>query len=265
VTPTTPEVGQIVTFDASGTTDEGAACRDRCTYSWGFDDGTTGSGRVTTHAFSTARSYNVALTVADPAGSVVTTRQLVAVSAVTAPSVSLSVSPNPPVVDQQATFTATATPSTGHSIVRYDWNFGDGNSVSTTVPTVTRTFTTNTTRTVTVTATDDRGQTGNATLSVTPGFGPAAPAAVATVSPSTAQPRGTVLAFDASGSTTGNGATITEYTWIWGDNTSNTVTSSSQTTHTYATTLPAGTYIVRLIVRDNLGRTATTTLSVTVT
>jgi PKD repeat protein len=70
-----------------------------------------------------------------------------------------------------------------------------------------------------------------------------------------------VLNFDGSGSAAvAVGATIVEYTWTWGDGTA--ASSGAQTTHTYSA---AGTYVVRLTVRDSLGRTGTVTVSVTVT
>ena len=113
-----------------------------------------------THSFSVARSYNVALTVTDAAGIVVTARQFVTPLAPASPTVTLAVVPNPPLVNQQATFTATATPAPNHSIVQYDWNFGDGTNATTFSRTTTKTYTTMGTFAVVVRATDDLGQVG---------------------------------------------------------------------------------------------------------
>ena len=67
------------------------------------------------------------------------------------------------------------------------------------------------------------------------------------------------IEFDGLGSTTAPGVSIVEYTWVWGDGSSNTVTSSAQTKHSFSS---AATYVVRLTIRDRLGRTATTTVTV---
>ena len=58
----TASVGEIVTFDGSGSydIDDGIA-----TYDWVFGDETTGSGETTTHAYSIMKMYTVTLTVKD--------------------------------------------------------------------------------------------------------------------------------------------------------------------------------------------------------
>ncbi len=262
MTPTAPEVAQSVTFDASATTDEGSRCDDLCTYAWDFGDGVTASGRVTTHAFAQGRSYTVTLTVTDRAGTSASTRQVLAVTAPAAPTVTLAVSPAAPVVDQQATFTATATAASGHSIVRYDWNFGDGTSASTTGRTAVKTFTTNLTRVVTVTAVDDLGQTASASLSVSPAFAAAVPVANFSISPTGAASRvGLDINFDGSDSTVGTGASIASYVWNWGDGNAIATSSSPRISHSFAA---EGTYSVRLTVTDSLGRTATVVKTVTI-
>lgn len=169
--PASPVAGDGVTFDASGTTDEGSVCGASCTYSWDFGDGSTGSGRVVLHAYSSGGNKLVTLTVADAIGATaVTTRTAV---------------------------------------------------VATSAP----------------------------------------PTASITVSPSGNRPAGTALNFDGGGSAAvAVGASIVEYTWIWGDGTA--AGSGEQATHTFGA---AGTYVVRLTVRDSLGRTATATVSITVT
>lgn len=258
VSPTAPETLQTVTFDASGTTDEGAVCDDRCTYAWDFGDGASATGRIATHAYTVGSTYTVALTVTDAAGTVVSMRTVVTIAAPAAPTVSLAVAPAAPVVDQQATFTATATAATGHSIVGYAWDFGDGTTQTTTTPTVTKTFLSSQTAVVTVTVTDDRGQTGNASLSVTPTF----PATASfSVSPSGANVAGTTLSFNASESTVGIGTTIASYHWDFGDGTAPVTLATPVIAHVFAV---AGTYVVHLTITDNLGRTATKLASVVV-
>ena len=258
--PTAPEVQQIVTFDASATTDEGGPCGSACTYAWNFGDGTTGSGRVVTHRYTIGRIHTVTLTVVDAAGVIDEDRQTISVSQVNAPTVSLSVSPVSPAVEQQATFTATATAAPGHSVQTWAWDFGDGTTQTTSGPTVSHAFSTTGSHGVSVTVTDDLGQTGRASLSVTVTSGIAFPAPAFTVSP-TAPTIGQTVSFNASGITAVNGATIVEYLWNFGDNTPEVSSASSSTSHDFAT---AQTFVVRLTVTDSEGRTATITRDVTV-
>ncbi|MCK5711629.1 MAG: PKD domain-containing protein, partial [Hyphomicrobiaceae bacterium] len=58
-------VGESVTFDGSGSYD---IDNDINTYEWNFGDGSTGTGEMTTHAYTTAGIYTVTLTVADNGG-----------------------------------------------------------------------------------------------------------------------------------------------------------------------------------------------------
>lgn len=256
VSPAVPEVNQLASFDATPTTDEGAQCLDACTYTWNFDDGGTATGRVVTHRFTTARPYNVALTVTDASGVEVSLRQLVNVSSPAAPTVLLTVAPNPPILNQQATFTATATPAANHSIVQYEWNFGDGTTSSTSVRTVTKTYSALGTIAVTVRAIDDLGQMGAASLTLTIGSGINA---TFTISPT--NPRAnTAVNFNAASSTPSNGATISQYDWDWGDG--STSSSSSPTIqHTYTVDRI---FVVRLTITDSQGRVGTITQNVTV-
>jgi PKD repeat protein len=262
VTPQVPEVNQAATFDASGTTDEGGPCGSACTYTWNFDDGGTATGRVVTHAFTTARAFNVMLTVRDVTGVEAVLRQLVTVIAPSAPIVTLAVAPNPPVVNQLATFTATATPAPNHSIRQYEWNFGDGTTATTSSNTVTKTFTTRGVFEVTVRATDDLGQVGAASLRVDLNTGvPTGITAVFTFSPT--NPRaGDAVNFNAASSTPSGGATITEYRWDFGDGTPPVTMSTPTIQHPFA--VGDRIYVVRLTVVDSQGRTAPTTQNVTV-
>ena len=258
VAPEAPQVSQVTTFDASATTDEGAACGSVCTYSWNFGDGNTGTGRIVTHSFTVARIHTVTLTVTDAVGLTADTRQAVSVAAVDAPTVTLTVSPASPAVNQQATFTATAVAATGHSIQTWAWNFGDGTTQTTGAPTVSKAYSTVGTYGVSVTVTDDLGQTGRASLSVTVTSGITFPTPFFTFSPN--DPIiGQTVNFNASGITGANGATITEYTWDFGDGSSTETKSEPTITHAFSTDQ---TFVVRLTVTDSAVRTDTRTRDV---
>ena len=61
--PSAPVPGQVVRFDASATTVDGAACGSACIYRWEFNDEATREGQVVEYAFENDGFYNVALTV----------------------------------------------------------------------------------------------------------------------------------------------------------------------------------------------------------
>lgn len=61
ISPTSPDVNETITFDASASTAGGNESMD--SYTWNFGDGTDGSGRVTTHSYVSAGSYVAKLTV----------------------------------------------------------------------------------------------------------------------------------------------------------------------------------------------------------
>src|SRR6266850_1441898 len=164
VTPAAPEINTVATFDATTTTDEGQQCLNQCTYQWNFDDGATATGMVVAHTFTVARGFNVALTVTDAAGLVSTLRRIVTPTFPPPPTVTLIVSPNPPVVGQDATFNAVGTAAPNHQVVRYDWNLGDSVTTSTSGGNVTHTYSTRGIYTVTVRAIDDLGNAGSTSL-----------------------------------------------------------------------------------------------------
>ena len=60
--PTSPAVLDPVTFDASGSSLDGASCGSACSYSWDFGDGSSGSGLVLQHTFTSSGVFNVTLT-----------------------------------------------------------------------------------------------------------------------------------------------------------------------------------------------------------
>jgi PKD repeat protein len=63
--PASPDEGQVVSFDASGSSDPDGAI---AAYEWQFGDGATGTGVTITHQYAFADSYSVVLTVTDSEG-----------------------------------------------------------------------------------------------------------------------------------------------------------------------------------------------------
>lgn len=257
-TPTAPEKGVSVRFDASTTTDEGAVCLDACTYSWNFDDGSTGTGRIVSHVFATAGPRTVTLTVTDAAGTSASTANSVTVADVVAPTVTLAVSPNPPLTDQPATFTATATPASGHGISSYFWTWGDGNTQTTFEPTVNKSYSEVGTYVPSVRVTDDLGQTATASLQFT--IVSSGVIASFTVSPTNSTTANEVN-FNGVASTAPGGATIASWTWDFGDGSAVVTEDDPTTEHTFSL---ARTYVVRLTVTDSTGATGTVTVNVTI-
>lgn len=258
VTPTSPEVNQVTTLDASATTDEGATCLDLCTYSWDLGGEATRTGRIITYRFQSARIYNVALTVTDRSGASATTRTNVTVTAAARPTVTFTSTPTSPVAGQLVTFTTTTTVATNHTITQFSWNFGDGSSSQTTNASITHAFSPAGTYVVTVTVTDDLGQTASSTGTVSIGQ---AITASFNFSPTNPRVRDEVT-FDGSASTA-PGATIIEWVWDFGDgeDPGPEIHTQARASHVY---LIQRTFVVRLTVRDSQGRTGTTTQNVAV-
>ena len=68
-TPSSPYVGQVVTFNGSAASPRGLAL----TYQWAFGDGGTGTGANVTHTYTSTGTYTVTLTAQDTAGSTAST------------------------------------------------------------------------------------------------------------------------------------------------------------------------------------------------
>jgi PKD repeat protein len=258
VSPTAPQVMDLVTFDASTTTNGGAACSTLCTYAWDFGDGTSATGQVTTHQFRTTGTFLVRLTVTDARGATATAVQSLTVAPGTPPTVSFTTSPANPGVNQDVFFNASASEAAvGRTISRYEWNFGDGNFGSGMI--VTHRFAAGGNYQIALEVVDDAGSIGRstATLQIGPVLGPEP---VATMTCAASGPR--TASCNASASRPGTGSNIESYTFNWGDGTAEEVVTGPLQTHVY---MFAGTFTVTMTVRDTLGRTAAVQVTVTVT
>ncbi|WP_304504479.1 PKD domain-containing protein [Allobranchiibius sp. GilTou73] len=238
-------------FDGSGSSDPDGTV---ASYSWNFgDNSTAGTGVNPTHAYLSAGTYTVTLTVTDNQGA---TNSVSHTVTVTAPPVN-----QPPVAaftssvnNLNASFDGSGSSDPDGTVASYSWNFGDNSTAGTGVN-PTHAYTSAGTYTVTLTVTDNQGATNSVTHSITV----TAPVNQPPVAAFTSSVNNLTGSFDGSGSTDPDG-TVASYSWNFGDN--STAGTGVNPTHAYTS---AGTYTVTLTVTDNQGATNSVTHSITVT
>ncbi len=171
--PATVAPNQTVTFDATascgGTVSASGACQSSnqiVSYSWTFGDGSTGSGRVVSHSYATVASFVVTLTVTNDRGVAASTTKNVPVSASPNPSAEFVFSPAAPRVGDSVFFNGDqSAAAVGRRIVRYDWDFGDGTTA--TGSSTSHQYAAANVYVVQLKVTDDLGQVGTKSTSVT--------------------------------------------------------------------------------------------------
>jgi PKD repeat protein len=192
---------------------------------------------VDQHGFTTTPPYERNVTVSGPPGNL-------------PPVASFTVS----CIENVCSFDGRSSTDENAPTLIYSWNFGNGTGSG---PIPTRTYTSANTYTVTLTVRDEWGLTGTTSqvITIVEPAGNVAPTPV--INPPSCA--GLVCNFSSVGSADPNpGDTFTRL-WNWGDGTP--TSTSTSTSHTFA---GPGTYTVTLTVTDGWGRSASTTLNVTV-
>ena len=228
-----------VDFDASASSDNGSVE----SYDWDFGDGQTATGPIVSHTYSAPGAYTAALTVTDDDGYSSTTSQVVSA---TAPNVAPTAAFTSTIADLDADFDATTSTDDDGTIETYEWDFGDGETDSTSGANVGHTYATAGTYTVTLVVTDDDGDSDTTTADITVTDPPnGAPTAAFSTAIANLQ-----VDLDATTSTDDDG-TVEAYAWDFGDGETDD-TSGPVVSHTYAA---PGTYTITLTVTDDDGDT----------
>ena len=262
LTTYTPDVGEAIEFDASGSISSDGTI---ITYEWDFDgDGTTdATGKTTTHTFDSAGEYDVELTVTDGDGTTNTTTRTVTVSDPADDRPRPALTTNQTTVQAGAAIAFDASDSTDPdgSITTYEWDFdGDGSyEVSGQSPTIVHTFEQAGTERVRLRVTGEDGETNSTTTTVTVATSTNEPPEPVLKANRMTLESGGAVSFDASDSTDSDGS-ITTYEWDF-DGDGITDATGSTIDHTFDT---SGEYDVELTVTDDDGSTNTTTRTVTV-
>jgi len=270
----TAEVGQEVSFDASGVTVSPITEDTVITYSWDWDgDGTydeSSEEAVTTHTFNEAGTYEVTLEVTAFDDVSDTDSLTVTVSAVNEIPIADPGGPYTALVGQEITFDGSGSSDSDGEIAQYAWDFGDestGAEVSPvhsyaeageytaglTVEDDDGAVSAEVTTTVTVTEEEEEGDSEEPEETVTAEAGDDKTAEVSQE-----------VSFDASASTVSpiTGDTVITYSWDWdGDGTYDESSEEAVTTHTFD---EAGTYEVTLEVTAFDDVSDTDSLTVTV-
>jgi PKD repeat protein len=242
-------VGVVVNFDGSGSTDPDG---DIVRYDWDFGDGNTAmnGGPTPSNTYARDGAYQVALTVTDDIGEKNTQTTAAAIDAASQPPEADAGGPYRGTVGVAVTFDGTASSDADGNIVRYDWDFGDGNTAPDGGPNPSNTYAAGSIYTVTLTVTDGDGVTSPEAFT-TANIDSANEPPVADAKGPYAGKVDVPVDFDGTGSSDADG-NIATYEWDFGDGTTDTGATPS---HSYAVT---DVYDVVLTVTDNDGDIAKT-------
>jgi len=253
---TSAMIGQDIAFNGTASADSDGTI---ASYAWNFGDGATATDSKVTHAYTTAGTYTIQLTVTDDDGKTATTTLSVTIAeapVIATPTAAFTTTPNAPIAGASVSFdgSSSASAKAGGTIASYAWDFGDG--ATATGSKATHAYATAGTYTVRLNVTDDEGKTAQCAKSLTIAKNAAPTASISLAAASAAT--GETIAFDASASSDVDGSVVS-YAWDFGDG-----ATATGKTASHAFTV-AGKFAVTLSVVDDLGATGSTYAIVTVT
>jgi PKD repeat protein len=250
--PYTGQVGSPISL-AGTATDPGLIDQAGLTYRWDFGDGTSGSGPIVSHSYVQAGSYTARLTVTDKDGARGSDTARVEVTATNQPPKAVIEGPAGGLVGETLTFSGSGSSDGDGTIVRYDWDFGDGTTAGQVK--VSHSYSRAGRYQVTLTVTDDGGLSAGATLAVQIEEPTVNQPPTAVIEGPTQGLVGEALGFRGSASSDSDGV-IVKYEWNFGDGATD---NKVKVAHAYT---QAGSYQVTLTVTDNGGLSDTATLAV---
>jgi len=109
--------------------------RSITSYLWNFGDGSTGTGLTASHSYTQAQTYSATLTVTNSDGGTNTAAKAVTIGTVSNPTAAFTISPVVPAAGLSVPillrFNAdSSSAASGHHIVEFSWDYGDGNGDS---------------------------------------------------------------------------------------------------------------------------------------
>jgi len=165
ISPLNPVMNFPVLFNADAV--QTSAGHQVTTFNWTFGDGSGGTGFQTQHTYTQAGTYNVILSVVDDLGR----KKVFPAKPITvgtgAPVVVITFSPGAPKAPATVIFNGNGTTtSNGAAIVSYDWDFGDGSTLTGPAVPPPHSYGAGT-FIVTLTVTDSLARVGRGTIAVT--------------------------------------------------------------------------------------------------
>jgi PKD repeat protein len=161
--PTEPEKDETVSFNASGSTDSDGTIVN---YAWDFGDGSSGTGKTTTHAYGAAGTYTVTLTVTDNDDLTGAHEEDITVIGIDVMKPYADARTSDHTVEVGTTVTCDASGCSDNvGVVSYEWDFGDGTTGTGVI--ATHTYTEEGTYTVTLTVRDAAENSDTDTLKIT--------------------------------------------------------------------------------------------------
>ena len=265
-TPLSGTAPLLVSFDATASSDDKAVTK----FEWNFGNGTvdtTSNSSTPSRTYATPGTYVVTLIVKDADGlSSTPVTRTVTVSPAPVPNVapvaSFSATPLSGTAPLLVSFDATAS-SDDKAVTKFEWNFGNG-TVDTTSNSSkpSRTYATPGTYVVTLVVKDAEGAASapvKKTVTVTPAPVPNITPVASFTATSLSGTAPLLVNFDATASW--DDKAVTKFEWNFGDGMVDTTSNNSRPSHTYT---KAGTFEVKLTVKDAENETAQVTQDITV-